>query len=42
MVSLVSALQKKETQKIYRLEFDDDGGALRDVPIELVCDPTPL
>ncbi|BGO91980.1 hypothetical protein NBRC10512_001067 [Rhodotorula toruloides] len=34
--------KKKETQKIYRLQFDDDEGALRDVPIELVCDPTPL
>jgi len=29
-------------QRIYRLTFDDDEGAIRDVPVELVCDPTPL
>lgn len=34
--------QKKEVTRIYRLTFDDDEGAIRDVPIELVCDPTPL
>ncbi|GAA5897645.1 hypothetical protein JCM6882_000059 [Rhodosporidiobolus microsporus] len=33
--------KKKETQRLYRLQFDDDDGALRDVPIELVCE-TPL
>ncbi|GAA5899007.1 hypothetical protein JCM8208_002975 [Rhodotorula glutinis] len=34
--------KKKEVQRIYRLTFDDDEGAIRDVPLELVCDPTPL
>ncbi|GJN91081.1 hypothetical protein Rhopal_004097-T1 [Rhodotorula paludigena] len=34
--------KKKEVTRIYRLTFDDDEGAIRDVPIELVCDPTPL
>ncbi|GAA6017955.1 hypothetical protein JCM10207_002718 [Rhodosporidiobolus poonsookiae] len=31
--------KKKEIQRLYRLRFDDDDGALRDVPIELVCEP---
>ncbi|TKA58542.1 hypothetical protein B0A53_00283 [Rhodotorula sp. CCFEE 5036] len=34
--------KKKGIQKTYRLTFDDDDGQLRDVPIELVCDPTPI
>ncbi|BGP53231.1 hypothetical protein JCM8202_002558 [Rhodotorula sphaerocarpa] len=34
--------KKKETQKLYRLKFDDDDGQVRDVPLELICDPTPV
>ncbi|BGP48782.1 hypothetical protein JCM10450v2_004658 [Rhodotorula kratochvilovae] len=34
--------KKKEVQRVYRLTFDDDEGAIRDVPVELVCDPAPL
>ncbi|GAA5993406.1 hypothetical protein JCM10908_002651 [Rhodotorula pacifica] len=34
--------KKKGIQKTYRLTFDDDDGQLRDVPLELVCDPTPI
>jgi hypothetical protein len=34
--------QKKETQRLYRLRFDDDDGQLRDVPLELVCEAQPL
>ncbi|GAA5851511.1 hypothetical protein JCM8547_001118 [Rhodosporidiobolus lusitaniae] len=32
--------KKKDTQRFYRLRFDDDDGALRDVPLELVCEPS--
>ncbi|GAA5826379.1 hypothetical protein JCM11251_002340 [Rhodosporidiobolus azoricus] len=38
-VPIAGGGKKKETQRLYRLRFDDDDGALRDVPLELVCEP---
>ncbi|BGP16852.1 hypothetical protein JCM10213_003328 [Rhodosporidiobolus nylandii] len=34
--------KKKEIQRLYRLRFDDDDGMVRDVPLELVCEASPL